>query len=1049
MNIKKEIYLVPYSHLDTQWRWEYPTTIKKYIKKTLEENIYLFEKYPGHRFNFTGALRYSMMKEYYPEQFEKIKSYIDEGRWHLAGTCLDETDALVPSVESMIRNILYGDRWAQNEFGTSSRDYMIPDCFGFPANMPSVLAHCGIHGFSSQKLTWNSAVGIPFELGIWKGPDDNGIVSALNPCAYASRVFPQIQWNPWRLKRLNTLGNKNNIWKSFQYYGVGDVGGAPTEGSVKRVLSSIEYAEKKGTELVVRQGSADQFFSEITEEEKSRMDSYAGDLLLINHSAGTLTSATIMKRWNRKNEQLAFAAEVAAISALVATGAPYPQEKIKSAWYRMIGNQMHDILPGTSTPTAYEYSQNDEVIALSTWISILQDSATAIASIMKGDGEILLFNPLGENRRDVVELLLPQWDDKKEDKAVIMGVNGKSIPVQIHKNQEGKYKAIFIPDLDPFSWSRYSISQSAEEQNDNITNPVSMKHEDNCYIMENSNYKVTITENGEINSIYHKILKKELLKTPIAYEFQKERPKLYPSWNMDWNDRKKDPFLRLESGGEVCVIENGPLRCTIQVTMMYNTSKFVKLISLSHESKIVEFTEKISWRELGCSLKLALSTNMNKPEITYNWETSRIERGLNNEKLFEMPSRMWVDMKEEDWGISIIEDSKYGYDHPRDDTLRMTLLYTPGIRYTNGFWDQKYHDWGEHTIRYGIYAHEGDFKTTDHLARRFNQPIRSFAIEGTESFEGKEISSLFEVSTEQMGILATKKPEDTDGILIRFYERYGKALNAEISFSSQLLDIKEVNGLEEPIGSIKVEGNKFKVDIGANGIRSYIVKLKDLPNYTQIKQEASKLEYNHKLIGKNGEKQGLYPIELTPPEVKAGNISFHLAIDEELNSLQCKGQKIPISEDYNTISLLVAAEEDCNASFTWLDTKDDAIKEKNYHISSMTGFHGQWDTRIWKRKPKHHLKNRRDYVWINKCIGVKPGFINRDRLEWYSTHIHKDGQDQAYQYGYMYTLTLDIPQGAKSLDLPDNPDIHILAMTTSQQPIKVHNSHILNDKYDF
>jgi len=230
MPIKKEIFLIPYAHLDTQWRWEYPTTINKYIKNTLEENIRLFEKYPAeHRFNFTGALRYQMMKEYYPEQFEKVKQYIKEGRWSFTGSCLDETDTLTPSVESMIRNILYGDRWAKAEFGENEdRTHMIPDCFGFPANMPSVLAHCGIKGFHTQKLTWNSAVGIPFEIGIWEGPDGNGIVSALNPGSYVAPLIPPVHRSPRRLKRLEKLGEKNGIWKSFQYYGVGDIGGRKT-----------------------------------------------------------------------------------------------------------------------------------------------------------------------------------------------------------------------------------------------------------------------------------------------------------------------------------------------------------------------------------------------------------------------------------------------------------------------------------------------------------------------------------------------------------------------------------------------------------------------------------------------------------------------------------------------------------------------------------------------------------------------------------------------------------------------------------------------------
>ena len=1049
MTNKKEIFLVPYSHLDTQWRWEYPTTINKYIKNTLNENIYLFDKYPGHRFNFTGAIRYSMMKEYYPDEFEKINSYIAEGRWHLAGTCLEETDALVPSSESMIRNILYGDRWAQKEFGTSSRDYMIPDCFGFPANMPSILNHCGITGFSSNKLTWKSANGIPFELGMWNGPDGNGIVSAFNPCRYDSHLPLPIHLNPNRLKRLKSLGTKNNIWKSFQYYGVGDIGGAPKEGSVKRVLASIKHYEKKNNGLVVRQGSADQFFSEITDDEKERMDTYAGDLLLINHSAGTLTSAAIMKRWNRKNEQMAFAAEVAAVIALWKAGAPYPSDKIKSAWYRTIGNQMHDILPGTSTPTAYEYSQNDEVIALNTWTSILQDSATAIAPYIRGEGNMLLFNPLGENRKDIVEIELPQWKKNNGLHAKIIDADGNSLPVQLQEMENGSFKALFIPELKPFSWSRYSISIESEENIPEVPNKVCIKKQNKNFILENSNYQVNVSETGRINSIYHKKLEKQILKKPIAYELQKERPSLYPAWNMDWKDRKKPPFERIESGGNVSIIEDGTLRCTIRITIPYNASQLVKDISLSHDSKIVEFTERIEWRELGCSLKLALTTNMNNPETTYNWETSRISRSLNREKQFEVPSRLWADLSENNWGISIIEDSKYGYDHPQEDTLRMTLLYTPGIRSLSGFRDQKYHDWGEHTIRYGIYGHEGDFKGTDPLARKLNQKTRSFIINDDESSEEKENLSLLKISSDQIGILSVKKPEDTEGILLRLYERHGESTTSEVVFNSQLLDVKEVNGLEEIIGDIIFEKNKFTVDICANGLRSYIVKLKDPQKTYDVEQNVLKLECNHKLIGDNQENQGLFPTELVPAKINSGNISYNLETDGNFNSLKCNGQKISISEGNNTISILVASIRDCNASFMWSDIDGNHLKEDKHHISSMTGFLGQWDTRIWKRKPKHHLKNRRDYAWINKCVGVQPGFINRDRLEWYSTHTHKNGQDQAYQYGYMYTITLDIPRGASSLTLPDDTHVHILAMTTSQQLIKIRHSNILNDKFDF
>lgn len=1049
MTEKKEILLIPYAHLDTQWRWEYPTTIKKYIKRTLEKNINLFVKYPEYRFNFTGAIRYAMMKEYYPEEFEKVKTYINEDRWYFIGTCLDETDALIPSVESMIRNILYGDRWAMEEFGKSSRDYVIPDCFGFPSNMPTILVHCGINGFSTQKLTWGSAVGIPFEIGIWKGPDGSELVCAFNPGAYNSHLLKPIYKNKKRLDKLKKLGEKNGVWKSYQYYGVGDIGGAPSEKSVLRAIESIKYAEENNTWYSVRQGSSDQFFSEITEQEKIKMDHYQGDLLLINHSAGILTSAAIMKRWNRKNEVLAFAAEVAAITALYVAGSPYPNDKIKSAWYKVIGNQMHDILPGTSTPIAYEYSQNDEIVALNTWNAILEDAALSIAPYVKGEGNILLFNPLGEFRNDAIDIELPNWDNSKGKNAEILNAEGKSLPVQIKKNDKGLFQATFIPELLPLSWSRFSIKSGDGSKDLVIDDAVTLVSDEKGYRLENSFYRILVSKDGIIESILHKTLDKELLKKPLAYELQKEKPSLFPAWNMDWNDRKKEPFLRIERGGEVSLVEEGPLRSTIRITTTYNSSKFVKEISLSKGSQVVNFTERINWKETGFSLKLALNANMNKPDITYNWETSRIKRGLNHEKQFEMPSRYWVDMSEDSWGISIIEDSKYGYDHPHHDTLRMTLLYTPAIHDLRGFWDQKYQDWGEHTICYGIVGHEGDFRETDHLAKRLNQKIRSFNITNDLSSGPKYDISLFEVSSKQLGILAVKKAEDTEGILLRVYERVGQSLNTELIFKSEIQSVKQVNGLEEFQKDIKFSGNKFAINMEANEIHSYIIELKDRKKLNSIKQESLKLEYNSKLIGDKKDNHAIFPTEITPAKVDSGAILYNLAVDKELNALQCRGQKISIPQGYNTLSVLISSKEDGLTSFTWLDADGSQLNEVNHHISAMTNYLGQWDTRTWKKKPKRHLKYKRDYVWLNKCTGVKPGYVKRDRLEWYATHTYKNGKIQPYHYGYFYTINLEIPKNAKSLVLSNDPNIYIMAVTASQQMIRIQNNQYLRDKFDF
>lgn len=1046
---KKELWLIPYAHLDTQWRWEYPTTVKKYIKNTLDENLYLFDKYPDYVFNFTGAIRYAMMKEYYPEKFEKIKPYVTEGKWCLAGTCLDETDTLSPSVESMIRNILYGDRWAKNEFGTSSRDYMIPDCFGFPANMPSVLAHCGIRGFSSQKLTWGSAVGIPFEIGVWEGPDGNGIVSALNPGSYNSRLIPPLHKNSKKLEKLTRLGEENGIWKSFQYYGVGDIGGAPTEGSVGRALSSIEHAEEVDPDLMIKQGSSDEFFSLVTDDEREKMDRYRGDLLLVNHSAGSLTSAAMMKRWNRKNEQMAFAGEAAAVTALWKVGRKYPARKIKSAWFRTIGNQMHDILPGTSTPIAYEYSHNDEIVALATWDAILKDSATAVAPYVKGTGEILVFNPIGEARNDPVDFVLTDWSEKPIAHPVIVTAEGKELPMQVKKAEDGKFIGTFIPELEPFGWARYTIQSAAKKGSTDQKPAVSVQKIENKYVLENETYRVTIGSKGTINSIHQKALDKELLKKPLAYEFQREKPTAYPAWNMDWRDRKKEPYLRIEGNGDVEIIENGPLRCSLQITTKAGKSVFVKVISLSKDSDIVEFTERIHWRGKGCSLKLSLNTNMDDPKASFNWETARTERGVNQENLFEMPSRLWVDMSEDDWGVSLIEDSKYGYDRPKSDTLRLTLLYTPSVRLFMGFKDQKWQDWGEHTIRYALYGHEGSYEGTDTLARRFNQSMRTFKILEDGTSETKDDVSLLEIADKQVGILALKKAEDTNGIVLRLYERYGSEIESEVKFGAEILDAREINGLEETIGEVEFDDRTMKVKVDANSISSYLIRLKDLKESEISGHTPIKLDHNHKLFGTNIDEKGLFPAEMIPNVIEAGPISYELNPKDENNCLACAGQQIKVPENANTLSILIGAEDDVKTSMKWLDENGSVVDEETIHAPKMTGYLGQWDRRKWLWTPKRHLKNKRDYVWLNKCVGVKPGFVKRHRLEWYSNHTHKNGQDQPYHYGYMFTIPLDIPEGAESLVLPNDERIKIMAMTGSEQKLKLKSTQYLIDQYDF
>jgi len=1035
--MNKEIYLVPYAHLDTQWRWEYSTSINKYLKNTIDENIYLFEKYPEHAFNFTGAIRYQMMKDYYPEKFEIVKKYIQEGRWHLAGTCLDETDALIPSVESSIRNILYGYKWQMNNFGKSSRDYMIPDCFGFPANLPSVMAHCNINGFSSNKLTWGSAVGIPFEIGRWQGPDKKEVVSVFNPCKYDSHLVLPVQFNLSRLKHLNDFGKKNGIWKSFQYYGVGDIGGAPKEQSVKNAISSMNHYIKKNTDFIVKQGAADDFFKQITEEEIGKMDLYEGDLLLTNHSAGTLTSAAIMKRWNRKNEQLAFATEAASVMAEVITGKPYPSIEINKAWQRIIGSQMHDILPGTSTPTAYEYAQNDEVLALNTFTYLLEDAAMSIASFVEGDGEILLFNPLEYERNDLVTINYPFASEKNIHKLV-------DNDGHLYDLQRDNQTISFQPHLQAFQWKKYKFVTDVNNLSFEKPVDLSLKANHLGITIENQFVKVIIDIDGRIETIIDKLTGKNILNGPLAYEFQNEKPMKFPSWNMDWKDRKKPPFKVL-SKGAVEILDDGPLKKTVSITIYSGNSKFIKEISLVNDSRFVEMTERIDWRESGCSLKLAIATASTNKKVTYNWETCRIDRDINHEKQFEVPSRLWVNLND----FSLLEDSKYGYDRPAEDKLRMTLLYTPGIRYYNGFWDQKSQDWGEHTIRYAFLCHGGEVPEVDIAARRFNQPVRAFLTAKHNTEGAKNSVPFLSLDNQKIGLLALKKAESEEGYILRFYEKLGSHQFGKIQFATEIQDAFEVNGLEERISDAKYDASCLQVSVDKNSIKSYLVKFSK-NDYVKPIQWPISLPFNEDIISENIETKGItFPRELIPEKIDVSGIEHHVEKYEKLNAMRAEGQHLLISKEMKWISVLATAEHPVDLYFEFIDEHGNIIDQSKQFVGAMTGYIGNWDTRMWESKPKHQEKLKREYAWINRCIGVKPGYVTRERVAWYSTHLHNEGNDLAYEYGYLYNIKLEVPEVSKEMVVPRNGNVKILAMTGTNDDLFCKSIMHFNDKYDF
>jgi alpha-mannosidase len=222
---KRNLNVVATAHLDTQWRWTIQNTINEYVPATFQNNFKLMQQYPDYVFSFEGAFKYMLLKEYYPDEYRTLKPFVNSGQWRLAGSWVDAVDVNMPSFESLVRHTLYGNGFFQQEFGKMSRDVLLPDCFGFGYALPSIAAHCGLASFSTQKLTWGSAAGVPFDIGIWEGVDGSTLVSALNPGSYTTEIRDDLSRDTAWMRTIVKQGDSTGLYAAYMYFGTGDTGG--------------------------------------------------------------------------------------------------------------------------------------------------------------------------------------------------------------------------------------------------------------------------------------------------------------------------------------------------------------------------------------------------------------------------------------------------------------------------------------------------------------------------------------------------------------------------------------------------------------------------------------------------------------------------------------------------------------------------------------------------------------------------------------------------------------------------------------------------------
>ncbi len=1128
------LFVVPYAHLDTQWRWEFPQVISEYLLKTMRVNFDYIDKYPHYVFNWTGSNRYRLMKEYYPADYARLKQYVAKGNWYPAGSSVEEGDVNLPSAESIIRQVLYGNTYFRSEFGKASAEYMLPDCFGFPASLPTILAHAGVKGFSTQKLSaaWQPAPkvggsgspeetpeGIPFNVGVWEGPDGETVLAALNPGGYGSRIRTDLSKTPppaeppvqgrrrqaqetdWP-KRIDIDGKTTGVFADYHYVGTGDIGGAVDEESVKLLEATVTQGEAvipppgfgfrtpltaldtQGTPVRMGDGpvrvissAADQMFLDIKPEMQSRMPRYKGDLELINHSAGSLTSEAYHKRWNRKNEILADAAEKASVAAAWMGGRAYPQQRLNSAWTLVMGGQFHDTGAGTATPRSYEFAQNDDVIALNQFADVLTSATQSVASALDTQTSgipVAVYNSLNIEREDVVEADL--HFAAGTPKAVrVIGPEGHEVPAQYENG-----KVLFLAKAPSVGYAVYDVRRAeaapASELKVSETG------------LENARYRVSIGSDGDVTGIFDKSLNKELLSGPMRLAISNDSPRLWPAWNMDFDQEQATPRAYVDGTAKIRVVENGPVRVAVEVTREAQGSKFVQTVRLSagDAGNRVAFSESIDWRTLGANLKAVFPLSAGNSNATYNWEIGTIERPNEQERQFEVASHHWIDLTDTSgaWGATILTDVKNGSDKRDDHTIRLTLIRTPGeaVGMKGDYTDQENQDWGHHEILFAIAGHANDWResATDWQAYRLSTPLIGFETGRHAGALGRSFS-LVKVSDPHIRILALKKAETSDETIVRLVEMRGKpAANVQVKFAGPVAEARELNGQEQPVGPATVTDGALTTSFKPYQPRTFALRLGAAP--VQLKAVESRpvtLNYDlaaasnddTKSAGGFDKKGNALPAEMLPSELHVNGVDFTLgpAATGKPDALVAKGQSIDLPEgDFNRVYVLASSADGDQAAVFRAGGHQEKLT-----IEAWSGFIGQWDTRIWKPRPDtttegggrydsepaHQVPLRKDWAvsanhatwdldntgspdWSPSYpadyLGLRPGYIKPATLAWYASHHHTpDGLNEPYQYSYVFVYGIDLPAHAKTLTLPSNDNIRILAVSVAKEEPQV------------
>lgn len=791
---------IGHTHIDVAWLWTVAQTREK-VARSFSTVLKYMEEYPEYKFMSSQPALYQFLKERYPETYEKIKERVKEGRWEPEGGMWVEADCNLTSGESLVRQFLYGKKFFKDEFGIDSRILWLPDVFGYSGALPQIMKKSGIKYFMTTKLAWNQINKVPYDTMMWRGIDGSEIFTHLITTlgvgqseadfftTYNGMLHPDAILGGWH--RYQNKDINNDILIAFGY---GDGGGGPTREMLetsKRMEKGIRGIPK------VRQEFAGNYFEELEErvEGNKSLPVWEGELYFEYHR-GTYTSMGRNKRSNRRCEQLLMDAEL--LEVLTGTSEKEEMDKI---WRTVLLNQFHDILPGSSIAEVYEVTKKEYAEIESRLAEMIAEKLNLLMD--GGQDKISVFNTLGFDRNDVVSL-------GDCHAAALTDESGKIYPVQ----ETAQGAVAYITDIPAKGGKTLQLLDTVKEEASRIQ------------ITENGIetpfYRISIDENGLFTSIYDKECDREVLKAGEKgnlLRMYEDKPMHYDCWDIDMYYSEK--YWDAEKADKIQWTEEGPVRATLEIQRTISNSVIKQKIHFYADSRRIDFSTWVDWKEHQHLLKVHFPVNIHSDEATFEVQFGNLKRKIHgntswDEARFESCGQKWMDISEGHYGVSLLNDCKYGYS-AKDSNVALTLI-------KSGIEPNKTADQEEHVFTYALYPHKEMWSAagTVQEAYKLNQP--AYATKGELKNTGKSF-----ISTDKDNIIIeTVKPaENGDGIIVRLYDCENSLTKATLTFAEGMLEsVEECNLMEEKEADIEACGNSFTVSVKPYEIKTYRVRLK-------------------------------------------------------------------------------------------------------------------------------------------------------------------------------------------------------------------------------